>query len=103
VPIAVGDFLIIRAVRESGGYAVAVPDSEIMEARDRIAGEEGLLLCPEGAATAVAYRRALREGKVGEKETAILFNCASGLKYPLPEVTARIDKNAPIDYSAFAL
>lgn len=102
VPIAVGDFLIIRAVRESGGYAVAVPDSEIMEARDRIAGEEGFLLCPEGAATAVAYRHALREGKVGEKETAILFNCASGLKYPLPEVTARIDKNAPIDYSAFA-
>jgi threonine synthase len=101
VPIAVGDFLIIRAVRESGGYAVAVPDDEIIEARDRIAGEEGLLLCPEGAATAVAYRRALREGKVGEDETAILFNCASGLKYPLPEVSRRIDRNVPIDYATF--
>jgi threonine synthase len=102
VPVAVGDFLIIRAVRESGGYAVAVSDAEIIEARDRIAAEEGLLLCPEGAATAVAYRQALRESKVGGDETAILFNCATGLKYPLPEVTRRIDRNVPVDYAAFA-
>jgi threonine synthase len=102
VPVAVGDFLIIRAVRESGGYAVALPDAEIMEARDVIAQEEGLLLCPEGAATAAAYRRALKEGKVGEKETVILYNCATGLKYPLPPVSNRIDREKPVDYAAFA-
>ncbi len=101
VPIAVGDFLIIRAVRESGGYAVALPDDEIIAARDAIAQEEGLLLCPEGAATAAAYKRVLAEGKVGEKETVILYNCATGLKYPLPEVTRSIDKNQPVDYAMF--
>ncbi len=101
VPIAVGDFLILRAVRESGGRAVAVPDEAIMAARDRIAAEEGLLLCPEGAATAVAYQRALADGWVARHETAILFNCATGLKYPMPAVEAEIDKNAPIDYARF--
>ena len=70
-------------------------------ARDRIAEEEGLLLCPEGAATAVAYQRALAEGWVGRHERAILFNCATGLKYPMAAVTAEIDKDQPIDYSAF--
>lgn len=102
VPVAVGDFLIIRAVRESGGYAVALRDDEIMAARDAIAEEEGLLLCPEGAATAAAYKRALAEGKVGPNETAILYNCATGLKYPLPPVTRMIDMNQPVDYSVFA-
>ena len=73
-----------------------------MEARDRIAAEEGFLLCPEGAATAAAYRRALAEGKVSAGETAILYNCATGLKYPLPKVQGRIDRHRPIDWSVLA-
>lgn len=101
VPIAVGDFLIIRAVRESGGFAMAVPDDDIMETRDAIARDEGLLLCPEGAATAVAYRRALAQGLVDADETAILFNCATGLKYPLPAVDRTLDKHGPIDFDLF--
>ena len=59
VPVAVGDFLILRAVRDSGGFAVAIPDDEIFEARDEVAREDGVLLCPEGAATFAAYKRAL--------------------------------------------
>ena len=51
VPAAIGDFLILRAVRESGGFAIAVPDDAILTARDEVARSEGLLLCPEGAAT----------------------------------------------------
>ena len=102
VPVAVGDFLIIRAVRQSGGFAVAVSDRDIMEARDVIAREEGLLLCPEGAATAVAYRQALAAGRIGEKETAVLWNCATGLKYPMAPVSARIDIDGPVDYTRFA-
>ncbi|MEX0758552.1 MAG: threonine synthase, partial [Tistlia sp.] len=51
VPVAIGDFLILRAVRESGGFALAVDDERIMAARDEVAAREGLLLCPEGAAT----------------------------------------------------
>ncbi len=101
VPIAVGDFLIIRAVRESGGFAMALPDDEIMSVRNDIAKEEGFLLCPEGAATAAAYKRALTEGLVTEDETAILYNCATGLKYPLDPVHNKIDKDKEIDYSQF--
>ena len=101
VPVAVGDFLIIRAVRESGGFAMALPDAQIMAVRDRIAAEEGILLCPEGAATAAACARALSQGLIGPDDTAVLWNCATGLKYPLPQVTARLDKDAPIDWAAF--
>ncbi|MFL5521753.1 MAG: threonine synthase, partial [Gemmatimonadales bacterium] len=57
VPQAVGDFLILRAVRESGGFATAVDDSEIAAAWSEVAAEEGFLLCPEGAATYAAYKR----------------------------------------------
>ncbi len=81
VPRAIGDFLILRAVRESGGFAIAVEDEAILRARDEVARTEGLLLCPEGAATMAAYRRALAEGRIGREQSAVLFNCASGLKY----------------------
>ena len=74
VPVAVGDFLILRAVRESGGTAIAVEDDHIMKIRDDIAKEEGVLLCPEGAATAAAYQLALEQGLVSADETALLFN-----------------------------
>ena len=100
VPVAVGDFLILRAVRDSGGFAVAIPDDEIFEARDEVAREDGVLLCPEGAATFAAYKRALEEGSVKPNETAILYNCATGLKYPMPKVDNTIDRFKPIDYNS---
>ncbi len=81
VPRAIGDFLILRAVRESGGFAIAVDDEAILRAREEVARSEGLLLCPEGAATYAAYRRALEEGRIRRDQSAVLFNCASGLKY----------------------
>lgn len=101
VPIAVGDFLIIRAVRESGGFAITVSDDEIIDIRDKIAEQDGLLLCPEGAATAAAYKNALAQGLISKTDTAILYNCATGLKYPMPRVDTQLDKNAEIDYSQF--
>ena len=100
VPSAIGDFLILRAVRESGGFAIAVPDDAIISARDEVARIEGLLLCPEGAATYAAYQQALADGRMAPHERAVLFNCASGLKYPMPPVTQSLDKNAPIDFAA---
>ena len=84
VPAAIGDFLILRAVRESGGFAIAVEDDEIRRALAEVARADGLLLCPEGAATVAAWRAALADGRVGAQEKVLLFNCASGLKYPLP-------------------
>jgi threonine synthase len=86
VPQAVGDFLILRAVRESGGFAIAVDDDAIRAALAEVAREEGLLLCPEGAATYAAWRAARAAGRVGGHERALLFNCATGLKYPLPQL-----------------
>jgi threonine synthase len=84
VPAALGDFLILRAVRASRGRALAVSDEAILEARRRIGATQGLLLCPEGAATVAALEIAKRDGDVQAGERIVLFNCASGLKYPLP-------------------
>ncbi|MBV8566895.1 MAG: threonine synthase [Methylobacteriaceae bacterium] len=100
VPQAIGDFLILRAVRESGGFAIAVSDRSIAEAVDRVAREEGLLLCPEGAATLAAYQVALADGRVGRRDRVVLFNCALGLKYPLPYVEKALDRTKPIDFSS---
>jgi threonine synthase len=97
VPRAVGDFLILRAVRESGGKAVGVGDPAILAAVDDCAKKDGLLLCPEGGATLAAYRQALRDGEVDEEERVVLFNCATGLKYPMPEAPAWLDRHGAID------
>ena len=94
VPKAVGDFLILRAVRESGGKALAVDDEDTLRAVDDCAREDGLLLCPEGGATLAAYRNALAGGLVDAGERAVLFNCATGLKYPMPAADRTLDKNA---------
>ena len=100
VPRAVGDFLILRAVRQSGGKAVAVGDPAIIKAVDDCAGMDGLLLCPEGGATLAAYREALRTGEVDEEDRVILFNCATGLKYPMPAAPQTLDRHQPIDFDA---
>jgi threonine synthase len=100
VPRAVGDFLILRAVRESGGRALAVGDPAILQAVDDAALRDGLLLCPEGGATLAAYKEALRTGLVEEEERVVLFNCATGLKYPMPAADKALDRHAEIDLAA---
>jgi threonine synthase len=99
VPQAVGDFLILRAVRQSGGFAIAVSDEAIQAGVDEVAREEGFLMCPEGGATYAAYKAALADGRVSKTERAVLFNCATGLKYPMPKVTATLDRTKPIDFT----
>jgi threonine synthase len=100
VPQAIGDFLILRAVRESAGFAIAVSDEAITAALAEVAREEGFLMCPEGAATYAAYKQSLADGRIGGHDRVVLFNCASGLKYPLPSVQRRLDRHRPIDFSA---
>ena len=97
VPRAVGDFLILRAVRESGGNALAVDDADILRAVDDCARQDGLLMCPEGGATLAAWRNAVRDGLVDAGDEVVLFNCATGLKYPMPEAENRLDGHEPID------
>jgi len=100
VPQAIGDFLILRAVRDSGGFAIAVSDAAIESALEEAAREEGFLLCPEGAATYAAYKQSLADGRVTRTEQALLFNCATGLKYPLPPIRRTLDRHKPIDFAA---
>ena len=99
VPQAIGDFLVLRAVRESGGFAIAVTDEAITAAIDEVARAEGLLLCPEGAATYAALQQSLADGRIRRDERALLFNCATGLKYPMPPVGRTLDRLQPIDFA----
>ena len=99
VPAAIGDFLILAAIRESDGFATAVSDKDILDTQARIARHEGLLLCPEGAATAAALIKEVHSGRIGVNDKVILFNCATGLKYPMPEANDFIDLARPINYS----
>ena len=81
VPRAIGDFLILRAIRESHGTAVAVTDEAIREAVSAIASTEGIFAAPEGAACLVALELLLQRSWIDKEETIVLFNTGSGLKY----------------------
>jgi len=102
VPKAIGDFLILRAVRESNGFAIAVEDAAIEAARARCGRAEGLLLGPEGAATLAAYEQARAEGRVDPGERAVLFNCGSGLKYPMPDASVSLGRPDAVDWERIA-
>jgi len=91
VPKALGDFLVLRAVRESKGRAIAVSDEELMSDVGLIARTEGLFPCPEGAATLSALKRMLASGEIDRDERVVLFNTGSGLKY-----TDLFDVEAPV-------
>jgi threonine synthase len=81
VPAAVGDFLILRALRESGGTAVAVPDAEILDATYRLGRTTGIWPAPEGGATLAALLRLRQEGWIRDGESVVLFNTGNGAKY----------------------
>jgi threonine synthase len=90
VPKAVGDFLILRAVRDSGGGAIAVSEEAILRAVDDVARDDGFLLCPEGGAVLAGWRVASERELVSADEKVLLFNCANGNKYPLPDRSRRL-------------
>ena len=56
-------------------------------------------MCPEGAATFAAYKQALADGKIGREDKVVLFNCATGLKYPMPDGGDPLDRHAEIDFT----
>ena len=61
------------------------------------------MLCPEGAATAAGYQIALEKGIIDKDEKVVLFNCASGLKYPMPDTNKNIDKDSDLEFSKFSI
>lgn len=81
VPVAFADRLILRALRETQGTAVAVTDEEILSARRELAETEGIFAAPEGAATWAAVKRLLAEGWLDPQARIVLFNTGSGVKY----------------------
>lgn len=81
VPVCIGDFLILRTLRESHGTAIAVTDDEMLECVNQIGHAEGIFCAPEGGATLAAFKRLRKQGWIKNNETVVLFNTASGLKY----------------------
>ncbi|MCS7178340.1 MAG: threonine synthase [Anaerolineae bacterium] len=81
VPAAVGDFLILRTLRASGGTAIAVPDEALLEAQQWMGRKEGIFACPEGGATLAALKVLRDQGWIDPEERVVLFNTGSGLKY----------------------
>ncbi|MFQ6026681.1 MAG: threonine synthase [Dehalococcoidia bacterium] len=81
VPGPFADYLILQALRETGGTALAVEDQEMVDAMYEIATAEGIIACPEGAATLVALKRLINQGLLGSEETIVLLNTGSGYKY----------------------
>ena len=81
VPAALGDRLILQALYQSGGTAVAVDDREIVTAQRQLAAAEGVFAAPEGAATLAALELLANDGWVRPHERVVLFNTGTGLKY----------------------
>ena len=95
VPKALGDFLVLDAVRATGGTAIAVTDEELLAAQGSVARAEGAFVCPEGAACFAAVAQ-LRESRwLAENERVVVLNTGAGIKYP---DTVRVDvPTLPVD------
>jgi threonine synthase len=81
VPKAVGDFLVLRAVRESGGTAIAVSDAEMVQGMRELGGREGISAAPEGGAALHAVKVLVRDGRIRPRDTVVVFNTGGALKY----------------------
>lgn len=81
VPGAIGDYLILQSLRESGGGALTVTDDETIDYMKRVASLEGMFICPEGAATVAALAKLLADGTLSPDERILILNTGSGLKY----------------------
>ena len=82
VPKALGDFLVLEAIYDTDGCAVAVEDQEILNALEMLAAHEGTFVCPEGAATLSAAIELAKDGWIRPDDSVVLLNTGTGLKYP---------------------
>jgi threonine synthase len=81
VPKAIGDFLILKILRQSNGGAIAVDDEEMIRVAREVGAKEGLFVCPEGAACFAALKLLRMAGKIASGERVVVFNTGSGIKY----------------------
>lgn len=100
VPGAVGDFMMLDAIRQSGGAAIAGREDTILDWMKRVAGLEGIAICPETAVCFDVIAKLVREGKVRADEEVVVFNTGAAQKYPevVPLDLPRLNKNQPIDW-----
>ncbi len=104
VPAAVGDFMILDAVRESSGCAVAVPEDRIAREMPRASAAEGIAFCPEAAACILAVEQLSRDGRIRPHERVVVFNTGSACKYieTVPLDLPTIPDPTKVDYTRFA-
>jgi len=102
VPAAVGDFMILDAIRESGGAALATPEADIPKWMQLASSKEGIALCPETAVCLGALQVMLQRGAIKRNERILIFNTGAAQKYPeaVHERLPRIDISKPIDWAA---
>lgn len=82
VPKALGDFLVLRALYDTDGAAIAVSDEELLQEQKRVARMEGAFICPEGAAAFAAARKLVESGWIKPEEKVVVLNTGAGIKYP---------------------
>jgi threonine synthase len=102
VPAAVGDFMILDAVRESGGVAIAAPESDIPKWMRRACALEGIGMCPETAVCLGALEILLKQKVIKPSEQILIFNTGAAQKYPetINEPASRIDISKPIEWDS---
>jgi threonine synthase len=100
VPAAVGDFMMLDAIRASGGWALAGREARIVDWMRRVASAEGIAICPETAVCFDCLERLVQEGQVRRDDDIVIFNTGAAQKYPevVPLQLPRLDKNRPIRY-----
>jgi threonine synthase len=104
VPAAVGDFMMLDAIRASGGCAVAGREEQIVEWMGRAASLEGIAVCPETAVCLDCLNSLVQGGQITAKEEVVVFNTGAAQKYPecVPLELPRVDKNRPVDYKTWS-
>jgi len=102
VPAAVGDFMMLDAIRASGGWAVAGREGRIVDWMKRVAGAEGIAICPETAVCFDVLEQLVHDGRVQADDEVVVFNTGAAQKYPeaVPVHLPTIDKDKPIDWGA---
>ena len=104
VPQAVGDFMILDAVNESGGLAMSAPENDIPKWMNLANSKEGIAVCPETAVCFGVLDQLMGQGKINSKDNVLIFNTGAAQKYPESVNTdlPRLDLNQPIDWKNFA-
>ena len=82
VPKALGDFIVLDAVRATGGTAISVSDEELLAEQHAMAAAEGAFICPEGAACFAAVQQLRKDAWIAEGDEVVVFNTGAGIKYP---------------------